>query len=122
MKTDSISSFFSISQSATVKTCLVAGVAIGLSIASASAATQIVAVENFYSGVAATVAGGDASVTSMMSNPNQDPHEFQTDAATAKAVAEADIMIALFSRRLLFASIQPDLARARGLSLTLPST
>jgi len=30
--------------------------------------------------------------------------------------------LALFSRRLLFASVQPDLARARGLSLTLLST
>ncbi len=31
-------------------------------------------------------------------------------------------VLALFSRRLLFASVQPDLARARGLSITLLST
>jgi zinc/manganese transport system substrate-binding protein len=53
----------------------------------------IVAAENFYGGVAAQVAGSSAMVTSIMSNPNQDPHEFQTDADTAKAVANADIVI-----------------------------
>ena len=57
------------------------------------AAMQIVAAENFYGGVAAQVAGDDASVTSIMNNPNQDPHAFQTDAATAKSVADADIVI-----------------------------
>lgn len=57
------------------------------------ASMQIVAAENFYGGVAAQVAGDDASVTSIMSNPNQDPHAFQTDAATAKSVADADIVI-----------------------------
>jgi zinc/manganese transport system substrate-binding protein len=53
----------------------------------------IVAAENFYGGVAAQVAGPSAKVASIMSNPNQDPHEFQTDAETAKAVAKADIVI-----------------------------
>ncbi len=72
---------------------LAAGLVACLSILSASAETQIVAAENFYGGVAAKVAGQEATVTSIMSNPNQDPHEFQTDAATAKAVAEADIVI-----------------------------
>jgi zinc/manganese transport system substrate-binding protein len=54
---------------------------------------RIVAAENFYGGVAAQIAGDDATVTSILSNPNQDPHEFTTDAATAKAVADADIVI-----------------------------
>jgi zinc/manganese transport system substrate-binding protein len=54
---------------------------------------QIVAAENFYGGVASQIAGDDAKVTSILSNPNQDPHEFTTDAATAKAVADADIVI-----------------------------
>ena len=54
---------------------------------------SIVAAENFYGGVAAQVAGASAKVTSIMSNPNQDPHEFQTDVNTAKAVAGADIVI-----------------------------
>jgi zinc/manganese transport system substrate-binding protein len=54
---------------------------------------KIVAAENFYGGVAAQIAGPGIGVTSIMSNPNQDPHEFTSDAATAKAVADADVVI-----------------------------
>jgi zinc/manganese transport system substrate-binding protein len=54
---------------------------------------RIVAAENFYGSVAQEIAGGSAEVTSILSNPNQDPHEFSTDAATARAVADADIII-----------------------------
>ena len=54
---------------------------------------KLVAAENFYGGVAQQIAGPSAQVTSIMNNPNQDPHEFQTDAATAKAVANADVVI-----------------------------
>lgn len=60
---------------------------------SRAAKTSIVAAENFYGGVAQEIAGNSADVTSIMSNPNQDPHEFTTDAATARAVANADIVI-----------------------------
>jgi len=54
---------------------------------------KIVAAENFYGGVAAQIAGDSASVTSILTNLNQDPHEFTTNASTAKAVADADIVI-----------------------------
>ena len=54
---------------------------------------HIVAAENFYGGVAQQIAGDAAQVTSILSNPNQDPHEFTTDAATAMAVANADVVI-----------------------------
>jgi len=54
---------------------------------------SIVAAENFYGSVAHQIAGRSAAVTSILSNPNQDPHEFQTDAATAKAVEGADVII-----------------------------
>jgi zinc/manganese transport system substrate-binding protein len=54
---------------------------------------KIVAAENFYGGVAQQIAGADATVTSILTNPNQDPHEFTTNADTAKAVADADIVI-----------------------------
>jgi zinc/manganese transport system substrate-binding protein len=57
------------------------------------AKVSVVAAENFYGGVAQQIAGNSAKVTSIMSNPNQDPHEFTTDAATAMAVANADIVI-----------------------------
>ena len=54
---------------------------------------KIVAAENFYGGVAKQIGGPDVEVTSILSNPNQDPHEFTTNASTAKAVADADIVI-----------------------------
>ncbi len=54
---------------------------------------KIVAAENFYGGVAKQVAGNAAEVTAILSNPNQDPHEFTSDAKTAKAVADADLVI-----------------------------
>ncbi len=59
----------------------------------AAASVNIVAAENFYGGVVQQIAGDSAQVTSILNNPNQDPHEFTTDAATAKAVADADIVI-----------------------------
>jgi len=59
----------------------------------ARADIKIVAAENFYGGVAHEIAGDSVSVISIMSNPNQDPHEFTSDAATAKAVADADVVI-----------------------------
>jgi len=54
---------------------------------------RIVAAENFYGGVAQQIAGSDSTIKSILTNPNQDPHEFTTNASTAKAVADADIVI-----------------------------
>lgn len=54
---------------------------------------KIVAAENFYGAIARQIAGNDANITSILSNPNQDPHEFTTNASTAKAVADADVII-----------------------------
>jgi zinc/manganese transport system substrate-binding protein len=54
---------------------------------------KIVAAENFYGGVARQITGNTAQVTSILSNPNQDPHEFTSNAGTARAVADADIVI-----------------------------
>jgi len=54
---------------------------------------RIVAAENFYGGVAQQIAGGSATVKSILTNPNQDPHEFTTNADTAKSVADADVVI-----------------------------
>jgi len=59
----------------------------------ARADIKIVAAENFYGGVAKEIGGDEVTVTSILTNPNQDPHEFTSDAATAKTVADADIVI-----------------------------
>jgi len=54
---------------------------------------KIVAAENFYGGVTRQITEDSATVTSILTNPNQDPHEFTTNASTAKSVANADIVI-----------------------------
>jgi zinc/manganese transport system substrate-binding protein len=59
----------------------------------AAAPLKIVAAENFYGGVVRQIVGDSASVTSILTNPNQDPHEFTSSAQTARAVADADIVI-----------------------------
>jgi zinc/manganese transport system substrate-binding protein len=57
------------------------------------AALHIVAAENFYGGVAQQIGGDQVEVTSILTNPDQDPHLFTVDPATARAVATADIVI-----------------------------
>ncbi len=59
----------------------------------AAAPLKIVAAENFYGGVAGQIAGPGTEVISILNNPNQDPHEFTSSAQTARAVADADIVI-----------------------------
>ena len=54
---------------------------------------KIVAAENFYGDVARQIGGADVAVTSILSNPDEDPHLFEASAATAKALADARIVI-----------------------------
>lgn len=56
-------------------------------------ALRIVAAENFYGDVARQIAGPAAQVVDVLSNPDADPHLFETDAATARAVASASLLI-----------------------------
>jgi zinc/manganese transport system substrate-binding protein len=53
----------------------------------------VVAAENFYGDVAAQVGGPPVTVTSILSNPDQDPHLFEASASTARAIAAAQIVI-----------------------------
>jgi zinc/manganese transport system substrate-binding protein len=54
---------------------------------------KIVAAENFYGDVAGQIGGANVAVTSILSNPDQDPHLFEASAATAKALADAKVVI-----------------------------
>ena len=65
------------------------------SIAGAATGSQVsvVAGENVWGNVAAQIGGTRVRVTSLISNPNADPHLFQSDAADAAAVAHARIVI-----------------------------
>jgi len=54
---------------------------------------RIVAAENFYGDIASQVGGDKVAVTSILSNPDDDPHLFEASASTAKALADAQIVI-----------------------------
>jgi zinc/manganese transport system substrate-binding protein len=54
---------------------------------------KIVAAENFYGDVAGQIRGDAVAVTSILTNPDQDPHLFEASAETAKALADAKVVI-----------------------------
>ncbi|HLG68355.1 MAG TPA: zinc ABC transporter substrate-binding protein [Acidimicrobiales bacterium] len=54
---------------------------------------QIVAGENFWGNIAAQIGGPHVAVTSILSDPNADPHLYESSAANALAVAEAGLVI-----------------------------
>jgi len=54
---------------------------------------KIVAAENFYGDLASQIGGGNVAVTSILSNPDEDPHLFEASAETAKALSDAKIVI-----------------------------
>ena len=60
----------------------------------AGQAVTIVAAENFYGDVARQLAGPDATVTSILGNPDDDPHAFEATPSVARAIADARIVIA----------------------------
>ncbi len=53
----------------------------------------IVAAENFYGDVAGQIGGPDVRVTSILSNPDQDPHLFEASPSVARALSAARIVI-----------------------------
>src|SRR5271169_496711 len=53
----------------------------------------VVAAENFYGDIARQIGGAAAAVTSVLTNPDQDPHEFEASPSTARAFADAAVVI-----------------------------
>jgi zinc/manganese transport system substrate-binding protein len=53
----------------------------------------VVAAENFYGDVARQIGGSRVAVTSILSDPNIDPHEYETSVQNALAVTRAQIVI-----------------------------
>ena len=56
-------------------------------------AISIVAAENFYGDIAQQLAGSDAKVTSILSNPDEDPHLFEASPSVARDLASAKIVV-----------------------------
>ncbi|MBV8661839.1 MAG: zinc ABC transporter substrate-binding protein [Hyphomicrobiales bacterium] len=54
---------------------------------------KVVAAENFYGDIAAQIGGANVAVTSILTNPDQDPHLFEASPDTAKALADAKIVV-----------------------------
>jgi zinc/manganese transport system substrate-binding protein len=75
---------------------------------------KIVAAEDFYGNIAAQLGGGKVSVTSILSNPNVDPHEYESSVQDGIAVTDANIVIEnglqydTWMDKLLSASPNPD--------------
>jgi zinc/manganese transport system substrate-binding protein len=53
----------------------------------------VVAAENFYGDVAQQIGGDAVSVTSILSNPDQDPHLFETSPSAVRDIAAAQVVI-----------------------------
>jgi zinc/manganese transport system substrate-binding protein len=54
---------------------------------------KLVAAENFYGGIAQQIGGLRVEVVSVLSNPDQDPHLFETSPAVLRQLAAAQIVI-----------------------------
>ncbi len=57
------------------------------------ASINIVAAENFYGDLAQQIGGSRVTVSSILSDPDTDPHLFETSASTARAVSGAAVII-----------------------------
>jgi zinc/manganese transport system substrate-binding protein len=54
---------------------------------------NVVAAENFYGDLATQIGGPNVVVTSILSNPDDDPHLFEASPDTAKALTDAKVVI-----------------------------
>lgn len=54
---------------------------------------KVVAAENFYGDIAGQLGGKLVSVTSILSDPNVDPHEYQSNVRTGLEVSQANLVI-----------------------------
>lgn len=61
--------------------------------AAAAGPIQIVAAENFYGDLATQIGGTHVAVTSIIANPNDDPHLFESSPSTARLLATTDIVL-----------------------------
>ncbi|HEV2300283.1 MAG TPA: zinc ABC transporter substrate-binding protein, partial [Stellaceae bacterium] len=61
--------------------------------ARASGPIAVVAAENFYGDIAQQIGGPRVKVTSILSNPDQDPHLFEPSPSVARALSAARIVV-----------------------------
>jgi zinc/manganese transport system substrate-binding protein len=61
--------------------------------ASAADRVAVVAAENLYGDVVAQIGGAHVAVTSLVSNPTQDPHQFEASPSAVRAIADARVVV-----------------------------
>ncbi len=61
--------------------------------AAAAEPLKVVAAENVYGDIVAQLGGDRVAATSILANPEQDPHEFEASASTARQLAEARLVV-----------------------------
>ncbi|HEV7524962.1 MAG TPA: zinc ABC transporter substrate-binding protein [Acidimicrobiia bacterium] len=59
----------------------------------AAGVVRVVAAENFWGDIAHQIGGSHVEVTSVISDPTADPHQYESDARDAAALADARIVI-----------------------------
>lgn len=60
---------------------------------SKTSALQVVAAENFWGNIASQLGGSHVQVTSIITDPNADPHLYESNAGNAAVVASASVVI-----------------------------
>ncbi|HYZ16611.1 MAG TPA: zinc ABC transporter substrate-binding protein [Candidatus Acidoferrum sp.] len=61
--------------------------------AAAPAPIHAIGAENFYANVISQIGGRYVAVTAILSNPNTDPHSYESSTADASAIASADLVV-----------------------------
>jgi len=75
---------------------------------------QVIAAENFWGSLVSQIGGTHVQVLSIVSDPNADPHEYESNTQTAMAVANADYIIVNgagyddWATKLIGAGVKPD--------------
>ena len=72
---------------------LIAAAVCGSSAPAFADPVKVVAAENFYGDMASQIGGANVAVTSILSNPDDDPHLFEASPETAKALSDAKVVI-----------------------------
>lgn len=72
---------------------LLAATACAAATGSSSSAVRVVAGENFWGDIATQLGGAHVTVQSVVSDPNADPHEYESSTNDARAFADANLVI-----------------------------
>ncbi|HET7339331.1 MAG TPA: zinc ABC transporter substrate-binding protein [Candidatus Dormibacteraeota bacterium] len=76
-----------------VAAVVLAACSAGTASSSSGSVVQVVAAENFWGDIASQLGGSHAAVQSVVSDPNADPHEYESNANDARAIANAGLVI-----------------------------